>query len=263
MSETYVVMYSGGIASYMAARRVILEWDIPRENVILLFTDTKIEDVDLYRFLDDTSEFFGIPVTRIADGRTPWEVFRDEKFLGNSRIDPCSRILKRELSAKWLKDHCDPQETIVCLGLDWTEEHRATPAIERYGRMGWRAKCPLCEPPYLTRWKMFSILKQDGIRVPRLYELGFDHNNCGGGCVKAGQGHFAKLLSTRPWLYEQWEANEEKLREQLGNVSILKSSIDGKSKPLTLRELRERIQSGGQVDMFDLGGCGCFVDIEE
>jgi hypothetical protein len=34
----------------------------------------------------------------IADGRHPWEVYRDEKFIGNSLVDPCSRILKREIN---------------------------------------------------------------------------------------------------------------------------------------------------------------------
>ena len=33
----------------------------------------------------------------------------------------------------------------------------------------------------------------------------------------------------------------------------------GTAARLTLRELRERIESGGQVDMFDIGGCGCFA----
>ena len=42
-----------------------------------------------------------------------------------------------------------------------------------------------------------------------------------------------------------------------GPVQALCLSQDG---PLSLRQLRERIQNGGQVDMFDIGGCGCFVE---
>jgi hypothetical protein len=32
-----------------------------------------------------------------------------------------------------------------------------------------------------------------------------------------------------------------------------------KKKPLTMKTLRLRIESGAQVDMFDIGGCGCFA----
>jgi len=100
------------------------------------------------------------------------------------------------------------------------------------------------------------------LRKQRLYVLGMPHANCGGGCVKMGIGGFARLLDAMPERYAEWEANEQTMRDQLGDVSILKDRRGGTAKPLTLRALRERIESGGQVDLFDIGGCGCFVDIE-
>ena len=104
--------------------------------------------------------------------------------------------------------------------------------------------------------------KREGIRLPRLYELGFAHNNCGGFCVKAGQGHFANLLRAMPARYAKHEALERAMRAYLGkDVSVLTDRRgDGKKKPLTLRDLRMRIESGAQVDAFDIGGCGCFVE---
>jgi 3'-phosphoadenosine 5'-phosphosulfate sulfotransferase (PAPS reductase)/FAD synthetase len=54
----HIIFYSGGIGSYFAAKRV-LEKHRP-EDVILLFTDTLIEDKDLYRFLDETSKKLGV-----------------------------------------------------------------------------------------------------------------------------------------------------------------------------------------------------------
>ncbi|WP_198164350.1 hypothetical protein, partial [Bradyrhizobium jicamae] len=64
------------------------------------------------------------PLVRLADGRTPWQIFRDEKIIGNSRIDPCSKILKRKLSERWLKENRDPATTALVFGIDWTEKHR-------------------------------------------------------------------------------------------------------------------------------------------
>lgn len=45
----HVVFFSGGACSYCTAKRVIE--NVGKENVVLLFTDTKIEDEDLYRFI--------------------------------------------------------------------------------------------------------------------------------------------------------------------------------------------------------------------
>jgi hypothetical protein len=104
---------------------------------------------------------------------------------------------------------------------------------------------------------MLAWLKREGIRPPRLYEMGFAHNNCGGFCVKAGQGHFANLLRTMPDRYAFHEEKEQAIRHFLGkDVSILK---DG----LTLKSLREKIESRGEIDLFEIGGCGCFADETE
>lgn len=69
----HVVMYSGGIGSWAAAKRVIEKRGT--DNVILLFTDTMIEDEDLYRFLHETSNQFGCELVWLSDGRDPWQVF--------------------------------------------------------------------------------------------------------------------------------------------------------------------------------------------
>lgn len=257
----HVVMFSGGVASWGAARRIA---DIHGpEGMVLLFCDTKMEDEDLYRFIDEAAADIGGELVRIADGRTPWQVFRDVRFLGNHRIDPCSRILKRELADRWVREHCDPEETTIYLGLDWTELHRWDATRARWP-LPWKVEAPLTEKPYISRWELLEDLRSRGIRPPRLYELGFPHNNCGGFCIKAGQAHFARLLAVMPERYTYHEGQEEALREYLGkDVAIMDDRSGGNRRPLTLRELRERIQAGSQPDLFDWGGCGCFVDTPE
>lgn len=245
-----VVMFSGGIASWAAARRLA----DAGEAMTLLFTDTRSEDTDLYRFLDEAAADIGAPLVRIADGRDIWQVFRDERMLGNTRADPCSKILKRELSRRWLDEHA-PDATLV-MGYDWTEVHRLERTQARWAPRPVIA--PMTEPPYRLRSELMADLEARGIRPPRLYGMGFSHNNCGGGCVKAGLGHFTHLLRTLPDVYDQWERNEESLRADLGNVSILRDRTGGETTPLTLRELRERVEAGRPMDMWDIGGCACF-----
>lgn len=199
----------------------------------------------------------------IAEGRTPHEVFRDERLLGNSRFDPCSRLLKRHLIDTWKQAHFDPQDTICYVGIDWSEKHRYDALAARWAASGgWRYEAPLCHEPWLTPQDMRDWMRREGIAPPRAYELGFAHNNCGGGCIKAGQGHWANLLRVWPERYAWWEGHEQDMRVMLGkNVSMLsdRAGGDGSKRPLTLTVLRERVEGkrAGQVDMFDIGGCGC------
>jgi hypothetical protein len=222
-----------------------------------------MEDEDLYRFFDEAVTNVGAAhVVRLKDGRTPWDIYFAKRFLGNSSTDPCSHVLKRKLAADWLDTHCDHTDTIVYVGIDWTEIHRYERLQKRRAAEGWTYQAPLCEPPYLTKADLFAWLKREGIRRPYLYELGFEHNNCGGFCCKAGQAHFARLYRALPARYRFHEEKEQEIRRYLqADVSILADRTgDNRKKPLTLREFRERLESGGQFDLFDYGGCGCFVD---
>ena len=254
-----IIFYSGGKASFLAAHRVIEQYG--REDVTLLFTDTLVEDEDLYRFLDESSAALGVTVTRLADGRTIWEVFRDSKFLGNNRVPLCSRILKQEVAQKWVNANCNNADTVLYFGIDWTEEHRMV-SVRRVWK-DWTCESPLLWEPLVEKDAANVLLDRLEIKQPRLYKLGASHNNCGGLCVRAGQGAFAWGLKAIPSVYAQWERNEEMLRDQLGDVAILRDRRGGTSKPLPLRDLRERIaNTPEQIDMFDIGGCGCFIEDE-
>lgn len=258
----HVVMFSGGLGSWAAAKRVAQA--IAPEKPILFFTDTLIEDEDLYRFLDEAAANVGGELVRVAEGRTPWQVFFDERMLGNSRIDPCSKVLKRQVSHRWLRDNFDPNTTRIYVGIDWSESHRYERLRDRHAAQGWQYFAPLCEAPYITRTDVIAWAKREGLTPPRLYGMGFSHNNCGGFCVKAGKGHFARLLKQMPERYREHEAEEQRFRAFIGrDVSILTDVVQETKTPLTLEAFRERIEAGKQVDMFDIGGCGCFVDDDE
>jgi len=252
----HVVLFSGGIGSWAAARRLVERGITPT----LLFTDTNMEDEDLYRFLDEAAADVGGNLVRVADGRTPWEVFHDVRFIANSRIDPCSRILKRELARAWVEENGNPETTTVYLGIDWTEEHRLQRARGYWSPF--RVEGPMCEPPLMVKPEMIEWAASRGLTPPRLYEMGFPHNNCGGFCVKAGFATFALLLRTMPDRYEYHEQQEERMREYLGaDVSILKDRRGGGVTPMTLKEFKRRLCVGNVkgLDMGDWGGCGCMI----
>ncbi len=261
MTTQHIVMYSGGAMSWLTARRVSEQHGT--DSLTLLFADTLIEDPTLYDFLTASARGVGGELVRLADGRTPWQVFRDVRFLGNTRVDPCSRVLKRELIRDWLEANHAPAETVIYLGMGWDERDRFETARERW--KPWVVEAPLTEPPLepLSQDAMLGKIRAAGLPVPRLYELGFSHNNCGGFCVKAGHGHFARLLRELPEVYAEHEAQEEALREYLGkDVAILRDRRGGTTKPLTMRQFRERYEDGDRsADDGDEGGCSCFYPL--
>lgn len=256
---------SGGLSSWLAAKRMIAKY--PEAEHTMLFADTLIEDEDLYRFLLDVERDLETPITRIADGRTPWQVFRDQRFLGNSRVDPCSKVLKRDLLHRWMVEHCDPKDTLVYTGLGWWEEYRHTELAARKAAEGWTYVAPLCEPPLITHPMMEEMAEAAGIAVPRLYKMGFKHNNCGGGCVKAGIGQFAHLYKVMPERFAEWEQNEIEMRRFLGkDVAMLEDRRGGQRKPLPLFRLRARLEGRDEplepTEINDVRGCGCAIDYD-
>jgi len=248
----------------MAAKRVAERYGT--DNLTLLFADVNGEHGDNYRFLREAAEWIGGELVVIDNGgKTIWQVFADVRFLGNSRIDPCSRVLKREPMRKWLEDNRDPADTMVYLGFDWTEQHRWERAKGYWEP--WTVECPLLWEPMLDKAEGMAKMRADGVEPPPLLtRQGFPHANCGGGCVKAGVKQFQRLLSIDPAEYAKWEWNEERLRQELGDVAILRDRKGGVSRPLPLRELRVRTHASPRLDLGgaedEWGACNCMTPMD-
>lgn len=295
MSGNHIVFFSGGLGSWATAKRVIEKHGT--DNTYLLFTDTLIEDEDLYRFMIETAgHFYGkdvaslieltkdIPKTHeqmddrkvfldelaskvreaipnfvwLNSGKDVWDVFYERNFLGNSRLAHCSHILKQDMSREYVFYEFSPTNTTLYLGIGWAEEHRTKAPRENW--KPFKVEFPMCEEPLLTNIDHVKELEKIGITPPRLYAMGFSHNNCGGFCVRAGQGHFANLLKQNPELYLYHERREKEFREYIGkDVSILRKQRKGVRYNYTLEELRKDIENEQEIDNNDIGGCGCFV----
>lgn len=269
---THVVMFSGGLGSWLAAKRVAAKHGT--DDLTLLFADVSsgrskhaAEDADTYRFLTEAAEDVGGKLVRVRSGRDIWQVFHDDRFLGNSRLANCSKFLKQQPCREWLEAHADPRTTIVYVGIDWSERHRL-PAIER-GWSPYPVRAPMTETPHLDHDQMKAACTAAGITLPRLYRAGYPHNNCGGFCVRAGQSQMRKLLVENPERYAFHEAEEQRLREYLGkDVAILsdrsKSVREANCRedgsvptrvPLTLRAFRERLEAQADHEAFSSDPC--------
>ena len=261
-----IVSISGGVGSYFTLKRVLEKAN--KEDVIAVFMDTLAEDGDLYRFLDDIEKKLDIKIVRLCVGKTPIELAFERKFLWNSRIASCSIELKSKPFRRWLKENYSEDECILYLGIDWTETHRCKAIQKNYEP--YKVEFPMCEKPWIDKDEMIANLKDEGIEIPRLYKLGFAHNNCKGCCVKAGIGQYRNLYFKDRITYLEIENKEEMFRQKYGkDVSILKR----KGGVFTLKELRKIIEAEGhQLSLFEpltkdecneIGGCSCFIGDEK
>tara|TARA_R110000824_G_scaffold88823_1_gene218198 strand:+ start:5488 stop:6288 length:801 start_codon:yes stop_codon:yes gene_type:complete len=259
----YIVMYSGGLTSFESARRAIEKHG--HENVRLWFADTNTEDEDLYRFNSDVEKLLNHKIEVLDnDGLDVWDIFYKRKFIGNTRKDPCSHFLKRRpLRRKLEIEYPNPDDAIVVIGMD---EHEDCTRIEKAVRAQLPYKCwmPLLEEPLIMKAGITRWLNGKGVEIPRLYKQGFQHNNCGGFCIKAGIGQFVHLQKTNPERYDYHMEKEQEFRKITGkDVSILRDRRNYQTKPLTLLKLKERISNGENWN-YDVGwSCMCFISDSE
>lgn len=253
----YQISFSGGLGSGISAL-------IAHENGLdfnLIFADTLIEDEDLYRFNRDIAEVCGVEFVHLVDGRTPWDVYVDNRWIGNTRTAHCSTELKTKPVRKWLEENADPMDPLV-LGMDWSEMDRIERAAKNWAP---RPVVSLLNEFKVSRADYDAILNHHGIEKPRLYRLGWEHNNCGGFCCKAGQVQFERLYRFMPERYRWHEEQMIIASDKIGETArpFLRMTVGGELQYLTLTEFREHLESGtAELDMFSGAGCGCFTDEE-
>lgn len=259
-----LVSIGGGIGSTLLLTLWVAS-HYPRQEIDFVMARLPNEDADVWRLCEAIEDITGIAITYIGDGRDPWDVFHEVKYLGNSRVDPCSDRLKRKVVREYITSRYAPGEAIIYTGIGAAEIDRHLAIKRRWGEAGYATAFPLLDYPQFTRqWQMQFCQNMVGF-VPLLYRLGFDHNNCGGGCIKAGQAQWARLLwysrqgvlKTHEGVptFDWWRDNETAFREQHGDYTILRDWQDGgraQFRGLTLAEFERRMDQrwGGYLPGF-------------
>ena len=215
----------------------------------------------------------------LVEGRDPWEIFRDRRFLGNSQVDLCSRIAKRELADAWAMGHCHRMGELYgeadtfAVGIGSDERHRFDDGAgggvgPRKAEDGWLYHAPLIEAEDAEEHLslLFAPVDELGVRGQRMYRQGYKHGNCGGFCIKAGMAHWANRFRVAPERFAYDAIMERKLGALLGKpISMLTDRSGGGGKrPLTLDAFARRlIAQPGQRYEYQPGesGCGCMTDL--
>ncbi len=205
----HVVQFSGGAASAVVAKMVVDQFG--KDHTVLLHHDTKSEDPDTYRFIDDVSNYLDVPITDRSDGRDLWQLINDNKCLPSHFIPFCTRILKTEQGAKYFKGlDADAIDYVQYNGFgpdEWRRIQRATLRCESLGR---KVESPLYKSN-ITDPKSI-ICDQWGIKLPNAYKH-LKHNNCIP-CFKAGKkSTWYKYWRHYPEQFWRAVAAEEKIEK--------------------------------------------------
>lgn len=245
-----VVGFSGGVTSAWCAGWALRTF--PRDEVVLLFHDTKEEHPDTYRFLREMSAALGVPITERSDGRSVTEVFRDEGFLGNNEQTMCSRILKIEQGDRYFAELTAEgvDELVKVVGFSAREPDR----VQRAWARGHAA-----EPSYSVRFPMIETrtTKQQaadwviaqGVTPSAMY-CWAEHANCVG-CVKGGMAYWLAVAEHAPEVFAQRVA----LEEEFGHGILRGGNRDHVLlKDLVRRGLKRRVAAREAIQ---IGACEC------
>lgn len=189
-----VAQFSCGAASAVATKLALAEHG---DKVVILNAYLKNEHPDATRFLTDCEKWFGRPITVLRDekyGADVIEVFRRVQYIKGRYGAACTARLKRGLLRTF-----EQAGDVLVLGFtaeerdryddwltDWPDRPMLAPLIERG----------------LTKEDCKAMVVRAGIRLPRMYELGYENANCIA-CVKGGAGYFRAIREDFPTEFER------------------------------------------------------------
>ena len=241
-----VVGFSGGVTSAECA--VLATQEYKREEIVLLWHDTKREDADTLRFLHESAAWIGIPITERSDGRSVEEVEEDEGALANNRMAFCSRILKAEQWTKYLSElrlagYTDIIKLVGFSAGEWKRIQRQTMIAQRDG---FTIRFILKERG-ITKQQCADNWIARGIRPPQMYQWS-DHANCIN-CRRGGKAYLIESAKHYPQQFAELIAHERKPVFQ--GHTIFK---DGTVEEIVRRGLKRRVP---RKESIDIGACEC------
>jgi 3'-phosphoadenosine 5'-phosphosulfate sulfotransferase (PAPS reductase)/FAD synthetase len=226
--EKVIGWWSGGITSAVACKKAIELYG--KENVRIIFIDTQNEDKDTYRFLKDCEKWYSIKIETITGIGDKYDSIEDtwykHKSLNIAVGATCSLRLKRHVREKWEKENTYSYQVF---GFELDEIKRVKGMVMNQ---------PDINPIFpllmfgLNKKDCIDIVQSEGIKVPRMYELGFLNNNCfKTGCVQGGIGYWQKMKKDFPDKFDKMAKVEHDLTDLKGQpVTMLKDQ--GKDKGL-------------------------------
>jgi hypothetical protein len=220
MENDIICWWSGGVTSAVSCKIAIDIFGIDRCRFIMI--DTKNEDDDTYRFLNDCEKWYGKKIeiiTAIGEKyNSIQEVWKKHLSLNVANGAICSNILKRKCREDWQKT-AGYEYQIFGFEFDKKEFNRAIAMKLNHPKA--KSIYPLLLYGY-DKKKCIEIIEEANIEIPKMYQYGFENNNCfKTGCVQGGIGYWQKMKIEFP---DKFNAMAE-VEHELTNLSGLPKTM--------------------------------------
>lgn len=217
-----MVWFSCGAASAVAARKTIEKYG--KTHIIRVVNNpVSEEDPDNQRFLKDCENWLGLKIESAINSKFPsssaYEVWEKRKYMSGPTGAPCTLEIKKNARYEWEKNN--PHDYIV-LGFTVEEWKRAKNFIlnERQNLIWILGK------EFITKKDCFNIINQAGIKLPRIYDMGYPNANCIG-CVKASSPEYWNhVRNTHPEIFSIRAEQSRRLGARLVRVKNKRIYLD-------------------------------------
>ena len=197
-----VLWFSCGASSAVAGKLAVDKYG---DDVDLVYCDTGGEHESNHKFLKDCEEWYDreIIILKNPKYKDHFDVVEKTKFINSPYGARCTLELKRKMREK--SNYC---ESINIFGYTIEEVERAKNFQRRNIDMLFEW---ILIDQNISKPDCLGVLWQQGIKLPIMYELGYDHNNCIG-CVKGGQGYWNKIRVDFPEHFDKMAKIERKIK---------------------------------------------------
>lgn len=197
-----IAWFSAGITSAVACKLAVENFD----DVEIYYIETGSHHKDNIRFLNDCAKWIGkeIKILQSKKYSSVSDLIETRRFLNGPKGALCTTELKKQVRRE-LHRKLNPDAHI--LGFDISERKRAEDFTRRHTEANFLY--PLIEFG-MTKDQCAGIIALNGIDIPEMYKLGYEHNNCIG-CVKGGQGYWNKIRIDFPDVFAERAAQEREI----------------------------------------------------
>ena len=245
-----ICWYSCGAASAVATKMTITNKELCNQfdEVIIAYCYIKEENPDNARFLEECEQWFEMPIKNEFYNGSIYNVF-EKNYMRTPAGSPCTRALKKQVREKFQR----PGDVHV-MGYTMEESERANSFIDANNDI--KTYWPLIEGN-ISKSDCLAMVHREGIELPEMYKLGYEHNNCVG-CVKGGMGYWNSIRITHPDAFNKMAKFEREKGYTVLKEPTSKKACSGQPLYLdTLDPKRGRMTDEPQIE------CGIFCEMAE
>lgn len=202
--QPIIAWFSCGATSAIATMLAIRHF----ENVLIYRIVTGCEHEDNERFMRDCEEKLfqkKVHIARSDHYADVMDVIRKKRFINSPYGAACTYELKKRVRYS-IEDKLVNWAGQV-YGFDIKERKRAQRFYEQYPAT--KPLFPLIEHN-LSKADCLALLAHYDIKLPAMYQLGYNNNNCIG-CVKGGQGYWNMIRKDFPKTFNDMASLERKI----------------------------------------------------